>query len=215
MARQQATVTSWVRLSEVNCQRSGAPGGARTRVTALQVRSLRRWTTSAFPSVGSEGLEPSPIWLRARHAAASTLIPYLFFHSARRESNPRPGPYKRPALTTELRAAAIAGKSQRSGAEGSRTLTFPLKRRKRCRYATTPNVEWAYAFEWRGLHHVVSPMLSCPRWSRTTAGDVSDRYASVTTPDSREGGSRTRGLVLPRHARHRSSSSRSFIFPLQ
>ena len=50
--------------------------------------------------------------------------------------------------------------------------------------------------------------LSCPRWSRTTAGDVSDRYASVTTPDSREGGSRTRGLVLPRHARHRSSSSR-------
>ena len=50
--------------------------------------------------------------------------------------------------------------------------------------------------------------MSCPRWSRTTAGDVSDRYASVTTPDSREGGSRTRGLVLPRHARHRSSSSR-------
>ena len=33
--------------------------------------------TSAFHSVGSEGLEPSPIWLRARHAAASTLIPRL------------------------------------------------------------------------------------------------------------------------------------------
>ena len=122
---------------------------------------------------------------------------------ARRESNPRPGPYKRPALTTELRA---------SGAEGSRTLTFPLKRRKRCRYATTPSVEWAYAFESCGLRHVISPLFSCPRWSRTTAGDVSDRYASVTTPDSREGGSRTRGLVLPRHARHRSSSSRlSFL----
>ena len=118
---------------------------------------------------------------------------------ARRESNPRPGPYKRPALTTELRA---------SGAEGSRTLTIPLKRRKRCRYATTPSVEWAYGFESCLLRHVISPIFSCPRWSRTTAGDVSDRYASVTTPDSREGGSRTRGLVLPRHARHRSSSSR-------
>ena len=110
--------------------------------------------------------------------------------------------------TTELRAAAIASKSQLSVAEGSRTLTFPLKRRKRCRYATTLGVEWAYPFESHGLRHVMSPVFSCPRWSRTTAGDVSDRYASVTTPDSREGGSRTRGLVLPRHARHRSSSSR-------
>ena len=167
-------------------------------------------------SVGSEGLEPSTTWLRARHAAASTLIPCSCFafavcmraQWARRESNPRPGPYKRPALTTELRAVAIAGRSQRSGAEGSRTLTFPLKRRKRCRYATTPGVEWAYAFEWRGLHHVKSPVFSCPRWSRTTAGDVSDRYASVTTPDSREGRSRTDCFVLPRHAGHRSPSSR-------
>ena len=129
---------------------------------------------------------------------------FLRADSARRESNPRLGPYRRPALTTELRA---------SGAEGSRTLTFPLKRRKRCRYATTPSVEWAYAFEPRGLHHVISPVFSCPRWSRTTAGDVSDRYASVTTPNNREGGNRTRDLVLPRHARHRSSSSR-FSFPV-
>ena len=36
-----------------------------------------------FHSVGSEGLEPSPIWLRARHAAASTLIPYCFVFSRR------------------------------------------------------------------------------------------------------------------------------------
>ena len=65
-----------------------------------------RWTTSAFHSVGSEGLEPSPTWLRARHAAASTLIPCSSFasrclsarKSARTESNRRPGPYKRPAL---------------------------------------------------------------------------------------------------------------------
>ena len=46
-----------------------------------------------------------------------------------------------------------------SGAEGSRTLTFPLKRRKRCRYATTPNVEWAYAFESCGRHHLMPPLF--------------------------------------------------------
>ena len=64
-------------------------------------------------------------------------------------------------------------------------------------------MEWAYPFQSSGLRHVnFSSVFSCPRWSRTTAGDVSDRYASVTTPDSREGGSRTRGLVLPRHATH-------------
>ena len=137
---------------------------------------------------------------------------HLRAQSARTESNRRPGPYKRPALTTELRAAAIAGQSQHSGAEGSRTLTIPLKRRVRYHCATTPSVECAYAFESRSLRHLISPLFICPRWSRTTAGDVSDRYASVTTPDSREGGSRTRDLVLPRHARRRSSSSRVVFF---
>ena len=91
-------VESLVELSKIR-----APGGTRTHVAALRVRNPRRWTTSAFRSVGSEGLEPSPTWLRARHAAASTLIPCLVVlvfcaDSARRESNPRPGPYKRPAL---------------------------------------------------------------------------------------------------------------------
>jgi len=52
-----------------------APGGTRTHVAALRVRGPRRWTTSAFLSVGSEGLEPSPTWVRTRHAAANTLIP--------------------------------------------------------------------------------------------------------------------------------------------
>lgn len=61
--------------------------------------------------MGSEGLEPSPTWLRARHAAASTLIPhlcFLLFRSARTMGaegvEPSSGPYKRPALTVELRA---------------------------------------------------------------------------------------------------------------
>ena len=46
--------------------------------------------------------------------------------------------YKEHALTLELRAVACV--SVVSGAEGSRTLTVPLKRRERYRYATTPNL---------------------------------------------------------------------------
>ncbi len=56
------------------------------------------------------------------------LIPCILFtlpQWARRESNPRPGPYKRPALTTELRAA--------SGAEGPRTLACRIKSSVCCR----------------------------------------------------------------------------------
>ena len=84
-----------------------APGGTRTLVTALRVRYPRRWTTSAFVSVGPEGLEPSLGGLRVRCAAANTLIPFsasLRREWARRESNPRSDPYKRPALTVELPA---------------------------------------------------------------------------------------------------------------
>ncbi len=135
MARQQATATSWAhritgrivkdREHRVGFEPTSPNYGCGILAAGLPVPVVQ---------VGSEGLEPSPTWLRARHAAASTLIPCflsLCLYSARRESNPRPGPYKRPALTTELRA---------SGAEGSRTLTIPLKRRKRYRYATTPSV---------------------------------------------------------------------------
>ena len=56
--------------------RVAPPEGTRTLVAALRVRYPRRWTTSAFFSVGPEGLEPSPGGLRVRFAAASTLIPY-------------------------------------------------------------------------------------------------------------------------------------------
>ena len=72
---------------------------------------LASWTTSAFVSVGPEGLEPSPGGLRVRCAAASTLIPFsasFAQQSARRESNPQSDPYKRPALTVELRAVSGA-----------------------------------------------------------------------------------------------------------
>ena len=63
----------------------------------------------SIASVGPEGLEPSPGGLRVRCAAANTLIPSSPFLTrrewARRESNPQSDPYKRPALTVELRAA--------------------------------------------------------------------------------------------------------------
>ena len=173
-----------------------------------------------FLSMGPEGLEPSPTCLRARHAAANTLIPIANkfpTHSqsanwARRESNPRPGPYKRPARTAELRAATEARPIWPSGAEGSRTLTCPLKRRKRCRYATTPSsgvgvcvsVEMGAALL-LSLFRVVSSEV-VRGGVEPTANDISDRHASVTTPDrSREGGSsnprsrapKARGPPLP------------------
>ena len=66
---------------------------------------------------------------------------------ARRESNPRPGPYKRPALTTELRAV--------SGAEGTRTLACRIKSPVCCRYTTTPEC-------WSGVSvSIVSGPCSC------------------------------------------------------
>src|SRR5439155_15360446 len=46
--------------------------------------ATNRWPLTSA-AMGPEGLEPSPRWLRARHAAANTWIP----KSARRELNPR------------------------------------------------------------------------------------------------------------------------------
>ena len=122
-------------------EHSGAPD---QRCASAPDSNPRRRITSAVswpharpvlfrPQVGPEGLEPSPGGLRVRCAATSTLIPlfcmFTCAESARRESNPRLYPYKRYALTTELRA---------SGAEGTRTLTSRLKRPVCSRYTTTP-----------------------------------------------------------------------------
>ena len=111
------------------------------------------------------------------------------YHSARRESNPRSGPYKRPALTVELRAA--------SGAGGTRTRAptrsggrLPLNRRKRCRYATTPCgagvcvstdvVPTSLVLQGQVVRGGVEPGTAAQRWS---AGDLSGHHAPVTTPD--------------------------------
>lgn len=54
-------------------------------------------------TVGPDGLEPSPTWLRARHAAASTSIPCRVV-SRPGWSRTIVGPLKEPALTVELQA---------------------------------------------------------------------------------------------------------------
>ena len=168
MARQQATATSWAQNHWSNCQRTEHRVGLEPTSPHYGCGILAAGRPVLVIQWDQRGSNPHRVRLRARHAATSTLIPCSCFasrcfslraQSARRDSNPRRGPYKRPALTTELRAAAIAGQGQRSGAEGSRTLTIPLKRRKRYRYATTPNTSRAYAFEPRCLRHAISPVL--------------------------------------------------------
>ena len=157
MARRQAIATSWARYGVPNCQRTRAPGETRTLVAALRVQYPRRWTTSAITSVGPEGLEPSPGGLRVRCAAASTLIPCSPFFTrrewARRESNPQSDPYKRPALTVELRAV-----KRRVGPKGFEPSPTGLKVR---RAAVTPrpqNVGRAYSFQ-SCLVHAASPRI--------------------------------------------------------
>ena len=66
-----------------NCQRTqqstGWDSNPRFRITGAESSPLDDQCLSL--SVGPEGLEPSPTWLRARHAAANTLIPFRFSSS--------------------------------------------------------------------------------------------------------------------------------------
>ena len=128
---------------------------------------------------------------------------------ARRESNPRSGPYKRPALTAELRRHE-ARLIWPSGAEGSRTLTCPIKSRKCCRYATTPirGVGVCVSVEW--TLHCCSPSFRVVS-SKVVRGGVEPpptTYQIVMLPlqhrtaVGKVGVEPTR-LVLPRHAGRR------------
>jgi hypothetical protein len=107
-------------LIELSKNRStGWDSNPRRRITSAESSPLddQCFFKCRVYQVGPEGLEPSPTWLRARHAASNTLIPLLVFPSAARKvgaegveprAPPRlvvvAGPYKRPALTAELRA---------------------------------------------------------------------------------------------------------------
>ena len=83
-----------------NSESTGPDSNRRHRITGAESWPL---DDQCLLSVGPEGLEPSPARLRAGNAAANTLI--LYFMLARWELNPRPGAYKTPALTAELRAS--------------------------------------------------------------------------------------------------------------
>ena len=138
MARRQAAATSSgaIYVGRIVKDRR-APGGSRTHVAALRVRCPCHWTTSACPLVGPEGLEPSPGGLRVRCAAANTLIPSRIRKSAQKESNLRPDPYKRPALTVEPRAAfSRAGGTRTPGT--MRSMVGRIKSPLCCHYTTTP-----------------------------------------------------------------------------
>ena len=139
--------------SQSNCQGSRAPGRTRTGVTALQVRSLSRWTTSACLSVGPVGIEPTSAGLRDRCIALSATIP---FQLARRELNPRPSSYKDAALTAELRASdlcqRVTSDSLTYRAGGIRTHTGRIKSPSCCRYTTTLLLQ-SLAFEISSASH--------------------------------------------------------------
>ena len=75
---------------------TGPDSNQRCRITGAESSPL---DDQCLLSVGPEGIEPSPAWVRTRDAAGNTSVPYVLFQSARRELNPRPGAYKAPALT--------------------------------------------------------------------------------------------------------------------
>lgn len=101
MARRQATATSWAQTNVPNCQRTPEHGlglGPRFPPYEGGVFAARRPVPirrmGPDHPTGGARLEPSPTWLRARHAAANTLIPSLSllrlpWRSARVESNHR------------------------------------------------------------------------------------------------------------------------------
>ena len=113
---------------------TGRDSNPRRRITGAE---SCRWTTSACRfQWDRKDLNLHQVRLRARHAAASTSIPSLSLFSplsadlsARRESKPRPGPYKGPALTAELRAASGAGRDSNPHPATYQIAMLPLQHR--------------------------------------------------------------------------------------
>jgi hypothetical protein len=193
-------VESLVELSKIR-----APGGTRTHVAALRVRSPRRWTTSAFiQSVGPEGLEPSPTWLRARHAAANTLIPFRFFIFS--AHNPRGGnrTLDLRLIRTPLQPLSYA---RSVGPKGVEPLPFRLKGGSA---TVTPRPQMsgeAYAFKSRASCQrrfsflkilcsvVVLRIELSATWISARFGQPALDYRVV----SRDGRNRTDTIVFPKH----------------
>ena len=123
------------------------------------------------PRVGPEGLEPSPAWLRARCAAANTLVPPI---ARSRPGRSRTSIFRLSAerSAAELQAViddcrAALRLSLTDGAGGTRTPTPRLKRPMCCRYTTTP-------------HHSHSHPHSVPLWGHSsTTGRIRTRETAV------------------------------------
>ncbi len=124
-----------------------------------------RYLTGASTPMGPEGLEPSPSWLRARHAAANTLVPLIRRTESQGQRTKRirkiPGPFVLDLLVPLSLALCPLSFVLPTGAGGTRTPTLPLKRRIRCRYATAP-VAGGLTFQSRQPAHDFSLSLSSP-----------------------------------------------------
>jgi hypothetical protein len=205
MARRQAAATSWAQRVLIGLPKIQEHPTTAARRCPDSKRASPHYGCGVLAagrpvqlSVGPEGLEPSPGGLRVRCAATSTLIPSSVHKSARKESNLLPGPYKRPALTVELRAAQV-------GPEGIEPSPAGLKVRCAAAYTTTLCLVGRMRFQRSAVNCLMflssrqvvalrvelSATCSSDRCGQPALGY---RVLSVAP-----GGSRTRDDVLPKH----------------
>ena len=83
MARREAAITSWALRPSPNCQRDPEHRAGVEPTSPPYESGVLPAIPPVHASSGTEGLEPSPAWLRARCAAANTLVPTI--------ANSRPG----------------------------------------------------------------------------------------------------------------------------
>ena len=180
---------------------TGRDSNPRRRITGAESSPLDDQCLSVS---GTRGTRTLTCRLRARYAAANTLIPCLFRSVAVGAEGIEPSTwsYKRPALTAELRA------SSRVGPEGLEPSPCRIKSPVCCRYTTTPmrsgvcvcsRVRLPLRLLLVGCSSSVVALrieLSATRLSAEYGQPALD-YRSF---DSRDGRSRTDSLVLPKHA---------------
>lgn len=135
-----------------NCQRTlqstGWDSNPRFRITGAESSPLDDQCFSQ--SVGPEGLEPSPTWLRARHAAANTLIPFRFLYFC--AHNPRGGSRTLDLILIRNLLSPLSY-ARSVGPKGVEPLPFRLKGGSA---TVTPQPQMsveAYAFEPRASCH--------------------------------------------------------------
>lgn len=181
LARQQAAATSWVRL-KANRIVKEQEHGVRLELTLPHYGcGILAAERPVLLSVGPEGLEPSPSWLRARHAATNTLIPRTELGPDGIE--PSPGRLK-------VCCAAVTPRPRKRDVdrfESHRALHHDLLSRVTKSLGVESN------------HRCRLIRATCFRYT-------TERCFS---PSNRDGRNRTDFLVFPRHAGDRCPSSRT------